>query len=105
MESVEAKIVEHLNFRCYRLHGDQLFSIAHTALKAEKSLIGKFVEGATASTTTTGVTQETIESVYHMLLSKICNARFNEFLRNISKLACLESKQVVDGIVCPLGMN
>ncbi len=64
MESVEANIVEHLNFRCYRLHGDQLFSIAHTALMAEKSLIGKFIEGATASTTITAVTPETFESVH-----------------------------------------
>ena len=97
MNMLEVKIVEQLNFRCYRLYGDQLFTVAHTVLKSDQTLLNQFTVGATEATTQ--ATQETIEIVYRTLLSKVCNARFNEFLRSIGKVSCLENKKVVDGSV------
>ena len=39
---------------------------------------------------------EVVDPVHRALLSKIYNARSNEFLRSISKLACIKQKKAVD---------
>ena len=40
-----------------------------------------------------------VESVHKVLMHKIYNARCNEFLRTISKLACIDKDKVIDGNV------
>ena len=42
---------------------------------------------------------EVIESVHAILVQTVYNARCNEFLRTISKLACIAKEKVVDGNV------
>ena len=54
MNSVELKIVENLNQKCYRMYGDKLFHVAHTALVSDRTLFNEFV---------TGVAIESIASV------------------------------------------
>ena len=39
---------------------------------------------------------DTVQQVHTMLLSKIYNARSNEFLRGVNKLQCIKSNKAVD---------
>ena len=39
---------------------------------------------------------DTVQEVHTMLLSKIYNARSNEFLRGVSKVQCIKSNKGVD---------
>lgn len=41
-------------------------------------------------------TQETVAAVHAILVTKIYNARCNEFLRTIGKLSCIDRKKAVD---------
>ena len=42
------------------------------------------------------VREDILETVHRKLLSKIYNARCNEFLRTISKLSCIQKNKAVD---------
>lgn len=44
-------------------------------------------------------TLEDIESVHNLLVCKVYNARCNEFLRTVNKLACIEQGKRIDGSV------
>ena len=39
---------------------------------------------------------DTVQQVHTMLLSKIYNARSNEFLRGVNKLQCIKNNKAVD---------
>ena len=44
-------------------------------------------------------TSEVIESVHNLLINKVYNARCNEFLRTVTKLACIDKGKGIDGNV------
>ena len=44
-------------------------------------------------------TSEVIESVHNLLINKVSNARCNEFLRTVTKLACIDKGKGIDGNV------
>ena len=97
MIAIEDKIADLLSQKHYRIHGDKIFRTTHTTITADQDLLDKFqhgiVEAGIQSTT------DTVKCVHKMLVDKICNARCNEFLRSIGKLACIDKNKAVDGSV------
>lgn len=47
----------------------------------------------------TEVNETVAESVHKLLVQKIYNARCNEFLRSLRKLACIDKDKVIDTCV------
>ena len=97
MAAIEVNIAELLSQKYYRVHGDQLFRTTHTAITADQDLLGKFQCGVAEARIQS--TTDTVKCVHKMLVDKICNARCNEFLRSIGKLACIDKNKAVDGSV------
>lgn len=45
------------------------------------------------------VSTDDIDDVHQFLVKKVYNARCNEFLRSISKLACIDNDKAIEGNV------
>lgn len=88
MNTLEIKIVEQLNNKRYRQHGDKLFDIANTEINSNQILLHEFIHVAAE-----------IDDNIPIEPSKVFNARCNEFLRSIGKLSCIENSKVIDGSV------
>ena len=91
MTAIEVNIAQQLSQRCYRIHGDKLFHITHATISANQDLLDIFLAGIAESCIQ--ATIDTVETVHKILVDKICNARCNEFLRSIGKLACIEKNK------------
>ncbi len=63
MNSLERKMVQYLNERCYRAYGDKLFHVTHTALASDVTLLNEFVTGAKESSTQATVWRTTLLKV------------------------------------------
>lgn len=94
MAAIEIKIAELLSQKSYRVHGDKIFRTTHMTITEDHDLLDKFqhtvVEAGLQST------MDTVKCVHKMLVDKICNARCNEFLRSIGKLACIDKNKAED---------
>ncbi len=71
-EYFEVKIVEQLNNKRYRQHGDKLFDIANTEINSNQILLHEFIH--VAAEIDDNIPKDTIEPVYKLLLSKVFNA-------------------------------
>lgn len=97
MNAAELKIIEYLNQKSYGMYGEKIFLVTHTAVSSDQTLLDQFQVGVTESGIKTTI--DTVESVHKTLLDKLCNARCNEFLRTIGKLACIDKNKDLDGSV------